>query len=49
LSHDQQKAAKSVLKEKCRIYGSGCARRGKQEEAQTYLALYHELEKGDVK
>jgi hypothetical protein len=49
LSHDQQKAAKSVLKEKCRIYGNGCARRGKQEEAQTYLALYHELEKGDVK
>jgi hypothetical protein len=38
-----------VLKEKCRIYGNGCARRGKQEEAQTYLALYHELEKGDVK
>jgi hypothetical protein len=43
LSDDQQKAAKSVLKEKCRIYGNGCARRGKQEEAQTYLALYHRL------
>ncbi len=45
LSDDQQQAAVSVLKEKCRIYGNGCAKRDKKEEAQTYLALYHQLEK----
>ncbi|MDT8377785.1 MAG: glycosyltransferase [Desulfotignum sp.] len=43
LSDDQQKAAVSVLKEKCRIYGNGCAKRGKQEEACTYLALYNQI------
>lgn len=47
LSDEQQKAAVSVLKEKCRIYGNGCAKRGKQEEARTYLALYHELSEKD--
>jgi GT2 family glycosyltransferase len=49
LSEDQQKAAVSVLKEKCRIYGNGCVKRGKNVEAQTYLALYHQLEKGDFR
>lgn len=47
LSDEQQKAAVSVLKEKCRIYGNGCAKRGKQEEARNYLALYHELSEKD--
>jgi GT2 family glycosyltransferase len=46
LSEDQQAAAVSVLKEKCRIYGNGCAKRGKSEEARTYLAFYHQLNKG---
>jgi hypothetical protein len=48
LSDEQQKAAVSVLKEKCRIYGNGCAKRGKQEEALTYLALCHELSEKDL-
>ncbi|MCF8088706.1 MAG: glycosyltransferase [Desulfotignum sp.] len=47
LSDDQKKAAKSVLKEKCRIYGNGCAKRGKKEEARTYLALYRRLAEKD--
>jgi GT2 family glycosyltransferase len=46
LSQGQHAAAVSVLKEKCRIYGNGCAKRGKTEEARTYLALYHQLNKG---
>ncbi len=45
LSKNQQAAAVSVLKEKCRIYGNGCAKRGKTHEARTYLALYNQLNK----
>jgi GT2 family glycosyltransferase len=48
LTEDQKTAAVAVLKEKCRIYGSGCLKRGKTDEAQTYLTLYTQLSKGDV-
>jgi hypothetical protein len=41
LSRNQRAAAISMLKEKCWIYGNGCAKRGKTEGARTYLALYH--------
>jgi GT2 family glycosyltransferase len=44
LSSEQTSAAVSVLKEKCLIYGNGCAKRGRTEEARTYLALYNQLE-----
>jgi len=47
LSGDQQTAAVSVLKEKCKIYGNGCAKRGRKQEARIYLALYNRLNKGD--
>lgn len=43
LSRDQKEAALVVLREKCRIYGNGCAKRGKTEEARIYLALYQRL------
>jgi glycosyltransferase involved in cell wall biosynthesis len=49
LSEKQHSAAVSVLKNKCRIYGNGCAKRGRKEEARTYLALYHQLNKGAFK
>jgi hypothetical protein len=48
LTRDQKAAALSVLKEKCRIYGNGCLKRGKTDEAGTYLALYTQLSQGDV-
>jgi hypothetical protein len=51
LSENQQAEAVSVLREKCRIYGNGCAKRGREEEARTFRALYHQLNpnKGDVR
>ena len=49
LSEKQQAAAISVLRKKCRIYGNGCAKRGREEEARIYLALYHQLNKGDFR
>lgn len=39
LSPDQQKAAIAVLKEKCRIYATGCIKRHRTEEAQRYHQL----------
>ncbi|MFU8770510.1 MAG: glycosyltransferase family 2 protein [Desulfotignum sp.] len=48
LTEDQKTAAVAVLKEKCRIYGNGCLKRGKTDEAQIYLTLYTQLLKGDV-
>jgi glycosyltransferase involved in cell wall biosynthesis len=48
LTRDQAAAALSVLKEKCRIYGNGCLKRGKTDEAGTYLELYTRLSQGDV-
>lgn len=47
LTKNQKAAAVAVLKEKCRIYGSGCLKRGKTDEAGTYLSLYTQLSKGD--
>jgi glycosyltransferase involved in cell wall biosynthesis len=39
LTHDQREAAKSMLQKKCRIYASGCKKRGRLEE----MAYYHQL------
>lgn len=37
LSKRQRKEAVKVMKQKCRIYGSGCIKRGKEEEGRLYL------------
>ena len=37
LSEPQRKETLSMLEEKCRIYGQGCKKRGKSEEAALYL------------
>jgi len=39
LSPDQTRAAMEELSIKCRVYGSGCVRRGKTEEGHFYLSL----------
>ncbi|MEE8398324.1 MAG: glycosyltransferase [Desulfobacterales bacterium] len=39
LSPDQYAAAVRILKEKCRIYASGCRKRGRQDEARHYEEL----------
>ena len=39
LSEDQIRAVHRELKEKCRIYGEGCIKRGKREEGNYYLRL----------
>lgn len=39
LSHDQQKAALSMLQKKCQIYASGCQKRGRLEEMAYYNRL----------
>lgn len=38
LSETQQVATRRVLGEKCRIYASGCEKRGRREEARMFLA-----------
>jgi len=39
LSVAQREATIRILRDKCRIYGQGCLRRGRAEEAMGYLAL----------
>jgi glycosyltransferase involved in cell wall biosynthesis len=39
LSHDQKMAAMAVLKDKCGIYGNGCMKRGRKQEAEYYFRL----------
>ncbi len=39
LTHKQDKAARRMLQEKCRIYAAGCRKRGKFEEMHYYLNL----------
>jgi GT2 family glycosyltransferase len=39
LNHTQRQAALKELSLKCRIYGMGCIKRGKQDEADNYLKL----------
>ncbi len=39
LSWDQEQAALTVFKEKCRIYANGCIKRGREQEGAHYLAL----------
>jgi glycosyltransferase involved in cell wall biosynthesis len=43
LTSQQQKATIKELIQKCRVYGNGCIKRGKNAEGQTYLALIDEL------
>ena len=45
LSERQAQAALKELRLKCRVYGSGCMRRGKNEEGEYYLSLPALLEK----
>lgn len=40
LTPGQVESAQKVLKEKCRIYGSGCIKRQRLEEGRFYLDLY---------
>ena len=46
LSKEYREAALSELRRKCRIYASGCLKRGKQEEARFFEALPRKVEKG---
>ena len=46
LNKDQIKAVIRELKEKCRIYGEGCLKRGKEEEGNYYLKLPENLKAG---
>jgi hypothetical protein len=39
LTPEQRKQASAVLENKCRIYATGCRKRGKREEADQILAL----------
>lgn len=39
LTRDQAAAAGKVLKDKCRVYGNGCLKRGKKDEGEYYLNL----------
>ncbi len=45
LSERQTQAALKELRLKCRVYGNGCLRRGKNEEGKYYLSLPALLEK----
>ncbi len=37
LTKDQEKEVKKVLKDKCRVYGNGCKKRGRLDEGDYYL------------
>lgn len=41
LSPDQERAARRVLAEKCRIYAAGCRKRGRGAEADRFLEIAH--------
>lgn len=41
----QRMQALRTFREKCRIYGNGCIKRGRQEEGEHYLCLGNEFEK----
>jgi len=43
LTRDQAAAAVKVLKDKCRVYGNGCLKRGKKDEGEYYLNLCRSL------
>ena len=43
LTKEQTKKAQKVLEEKCRIYGQGCIKRGREKEGQYYLSLPFEF------
>jgi hypothetical protein len=47
LSRAQLVAARRTLREKCRIYGRGCIKRGRREEGNFYLGLPDILQRGD--
>jgi hypothetical protein len=39
LSKSQYEATVLELNKKCRVYGNGCIKRGKNEEGEEYLAM----------
>lgn len=41
LSREQREWTWAVLRDKCRVYGTGCLKRGKKEEGRAILALPH--------
>ena len=45
LSSDQVTAAQEELAIKCKIYGNGCMRRGRQQEGHLYLSLPERIKK----
>ena len=45
LDHNQMGAVFKELGKKCRIYGEGCLKRGKNEEGRYYLGLPEEMER----
>ena len=43
LTEAQYRAAAKVLEKKCRIFGNGCIKRGREEEGQHFLGLYAQV------
>jgi glycosyltransferase involved in cell wall biosynthesis len=46
LSSEQREWTWAALRDKCRVYGNGCLKRGKEEEAKAILALPHVYQAG---
>ncbi|MGE5310600.1 MAG: glycosyltransferase family 2 protein [Nitrospirota bacterium] len=46
LSSEQREWTWAALREKCRVYGTGCLKRGKKEEGRAILALPHIYDAG---
>jgi len=46
LKQDQLEAATAVFKIKCEIYGTGCIKRGKRQEGESYLAMAKSMGSG---
>jgi len=48
LTHVQQRETIGELSIKCRIYGEGCMKRGRKQEASFYLSLPERIAKGEA-
>ncbi len=44
LTPDQERAARQVLADKCLVYGNGCRKRGRSDEAARYLNLARKMD-----
>ena len=44
LTESQSRATLKTLEEKCRIYGTGCLKRGRIKEGQHYLTLSEQIQ-----